>query len=167
MGGVNINRKFIYIFTFLIICLSVATVSYSKYIFLWNLDVASVNLDRTKPTIEVISVENSNTKNREYANSNDIITFMVEVKEKNINLSRIEKSDLEVYVGDVLVSPNIEIGNIEKKNNTFKCLIRVSKILENGILKISFKEGTIVDKYNWKSELYTYQTDITVDNINV
>ena len=92
---------------------------------------------------------------------------MVEVKEKNINLSRIEKSDLEVYVGDVLVSPNIEIGNIEKKNNTFKCLIRVSKILENGILKISFKEGTIVDKYNWKSELYTYQTDITVDNINV
>ena len=112
MGGVNINRKFIYIFTFLIICLSVATVSYSKYIFLWNLDVASVNLDRTKPTLEVISVENSNTKNQEYANSNDIITFMVEVKEKNINLSRIEKSDLEVYVGDVLVSPNIEIGNI-------------------------------------------------------
>ena len=44
----------ILIITFFIICLNVKTQIYAKYKISHNFDIANIELDRTKPTIQII-----------------------------------------------------------------------------------------------------------------
>ena len=159
----SITKKSIFVIIF-IICIFIRTESYSKYSYLYIIDAVNLNFDRTKPIISVTKVENTNKINPEYANNKQTITLTIEVKEKNVGVDTIEDSEIVVKVDNKIVLPNVKINQIEKKDDVVKYEIKLSNILENGKLKIEFKEGTIIDNAKWKSDFYSYQTDITIDN---
>ena len=53
----NNSKKMILIITFFIICLNVKTQIYAKYKISHNFDIANIELDRTKPTIQIIKID--------------------------------------------------------------------------------------------------------------
>ena len=83
----SITKKSIFVIIF-IICIFIRTESYSKYSYLYIVDAANLNFDRTKPIISVTKVENTNKINPEYANNKQTITLTIEVKERKIVQSR-------------------------------------------------------------------------------
>ena len=154
----------ILIITFFIICLNVKTQIYAKYTISHNFDIANIELDRTKPTIQIIKEETTNIQNNKYANNKDEIILIAEIKERNIEKEAIDKSKITVKVENKTINPNIEIKKVEENKNTGKYQIKITNIQENGKLKIEFKEGTVTDTAKWKSAYYSYEPEITIKN---
>ena len=150
IGGGKISKKMILIITFFIICLNVKTQIYAKYTISHNFDIANIELDRTKPTIQIIKEETTNIQNNKYANNKDEIILIAEIKERNIEKEAIDKSKITVKVENKTINPNIEIKKVEENKNTGKYQIKITNIQENGKLKKEVEE--------LKSELELTQT---------
>ena len=56
-----------------------------------TIDVANMNIDRTKPKIELIEIQNTNTNYPKYANKTHTISFKIKVTEKNIGKNNFVK----------------------------------------------------------------------------
>ena len=117
IGGGKISKKMILIITFFIICLNVKTQIYAKYTISHNFDIANIELDRTKPTIQIIKEETTNIQNNKYANNKDEIILIAEIKERNIEKEAIDKSKITVKVENKTINPNIEIKKVEENKN--------------------------------------------------
>ena len=102
IGGGKISKKMILIITFFIICLNVKTQIYAKYTISHNFDIANIELDRTKPTIQIIKEETTNIQNNKYANK----------KSKTI-LSKVKNQH---YPAQTLYHSNNSTHHYQKKN---------------------------------------------------
>ena len=69
-----------------------------------------MNIDRTKPKIELIEIQNTNTNYPKYANKTHTISFKIKITEKNIGQNNIVKDFFEFK----LDGKNIDIVNINK-----------------------------------------------------
>ena len=54
-----------------------------------------MNIDRTKPKIELIEIQNTNTNYPKYANKTHTISFKIKITEKNIGQNNIVKDFFE------------------------------------------------------------------------
>ena len=127
-----------------------------------------MNIDRTKPKIELIEIQNTNTNYPKYANKTHRISFKIKVTEKNIK----ENNFVKDFFGFKLDGKNIDIVNgnlsikeIESTNEGKIYKIDIKGISGNGKLSMQIKEGAIIDKGGLKSESQNIQTGITIDNI--
>ena len=59
-GGINIRNKIIFLGIIIIFLITIHTSSSAKYIFNNQFEIADLNIDRTKPKIEVIDIQNTN-----------------------------------------------------------------------------------------------------------
>lgn len=133
-----------------------------------TIDVAKMNIDRTKPKIELIEIQNTNTNYPKYANKTHTISFKIKITEKNIGQNNIVKD----FFGFKLDGKNIDIVNgnlcikeIESTNEGKIYKIDIKGISGNGKLSMQIKEGAIIDKGGLKSESQNIDTGITIDNI--
>lgn len=133
-----------------------------------TIDVAKMNIDRTKPQIELIEIQNTNTNYPKYANKTHTISFKIKITEKNIGQNNIVKD----FFGFKLDGKNIDIVNgnlvikeIESTNEGKIYKIDIKGISGNGKLSMQIKEGAIIDKGGLKSEIQNIDTGITIDNI--
>ena len=85
---IEIKNKF---FIRTIICLAIGafiifscSTIYAKYIFQNEFCVANLNIDRTKPKIELVDIKNTNSEYPNYANKTHIITVRIKVTDKNL-----------------------------------------------------------------------------------
>lgn len=123
------------------------------------MEVAKVNLDNTRPILEVVKISNSNIGYEKYANKTHTIKLDVKIVEKNIKEIKFDREHLNIYLDNNLIKPDVKIN---KKDDLYE--IQLSKIEGNGLLKIEFLEGIAIDISNLQNKKITINTEITIDN---
>lgn len=126
-----------------------------------------MNIDRTKPKIELIEIQNTNTNYPKYANKTHTISFKIKVTEKNIKENNFVKDffGFKLYENNInIAEDNFSIKEIESTNEGKIYKIDIKGIIGNGKLSMQIKEGAIIDKGGLKSESQNIQTGITIDN---
>lgn len=160
----NIKNKIIYLFLLVIFLLSVNTITSAKYVIDKNMLIANINIDRTKPVIEVIQIKNTNEGYEKYANKTHTITVTIKIIEKNIKDVYLDKQHIDLFVGDKSVIPNnLTVNKIQANENIYELVF--NGISENGNLNINIKKGTVIDKAGWENEVVNINTQIVIDNI--
>lgn len=160
------NKLFISSIIFIIlICINVIT--NAKYIFEYSFAVANVNIDLSKPVIEVIDIENSNIGYEKYANKTHQIIIKIKVVEKNIDiaLDSLDPREIEVRVDQTKQDPIIKVFETGRNNDEIYYDIWIANIQGNGNLSLIIAEGAIRDTKDMKSEKKVIDTQITVDNM--
>lgn len=133
-----------------------------------TIDVANMNIDRTKPKIELIEIQNTNTNYPKYANKTHTISFKIKVTEKNIGKNNFVKDFFGFKLDENninIVENNLSIKEIESTNEGKIYKIDIKGISGNGKLSMQIKEGAIIDKGGLKSESQNIDSGIIIDNI--
>lgn len=146
--------------------ISISTTIHAKYIFQNEFYIANLNIDRTKPKIELVSIENSNTGYESYANNTHIITIKVKITDKNLKDIILDKEHVKIKINDEYVNNvNIKSNKIQDITDGGIYRIELSNLEGDGNLKVDILEGTAVDTGELKNELLEINTNITIDNI--
>ncbi len=160
----NIKNKIIYLFLLIIFLVSINTITNAKYVIDKNISIANINIDRTKPVIEVIQIKNTNKGYEKYANKTHTITVTIKIIEKNIKEVHLDKEHIDLFVGDKNVIPNsINVNKIKEDDEVYELVF--TGINENGNLNVNIKEGAVIDKASWENEPVNVDTQIMIDNI--
>lgn len=132
-----------------------------------TIDVANMNIDRTKPKIELIEIQNTNTNYPKYANKTHTISFKIKVTEKNIGKNNFVKDFFGFKLDENninIAEDNLSIKEIESTNEGKIYKIDIKEISGNGKLSMQIKEGVIIDKGGLKSESQNIDSGIIIDN---
>ena len=132
-----------------------------------TIDVANMNIDRTKPKIELIEIQNTNTNYPQYANKTHTISFKIKVTEKNIGKNNFVKDffGFKLDENNINISEdNFSIKEIESINEGKIYKIDIKGISGNGKLSMQIKEGVIIDKCGLKSKSQNIDSGIIIDN---
>lgn len=109
---ISIKLLIILIISIFIILLS--TIIYAKYIFQNEFYIANLNIDRTTPKIELVSISNSNTDYESYANKTHTITIKVKITDKNLKDVFLDKDHVNIKINDEYVNyGNIQFNKIQ------------------------------------------------------
>lgn len=99
--------------------------------------IANLNIDRTKPYIEFININNTNTGYEQYANNTHIITVDVKIVEKNIENVFFDNEHLKIKVGNNYISSEkITLTKIKDVENGQIYQIKLINLDGNGNLEI-------------------------------
>lgn len=146
--------------------ISLSTTIYAKYIFQNEFYIANLNIDRTKPKIELVSISNSNTGYESYANKTHIITIKVKITDKNLKNVFLDKDHVKIKINNKYVNyGNIKCNKIQDITDGGIYQIDLSNLEGNGNLNVDILEGTAVDTGELKNELLEINTNIIIDNI--
>lgn len=146
--------------------ISLATTINAKYIFQNEFYIASLNIDRTKPKIELVKINNSNTGYEGYANKTHTITIKVKITDKNLKDVILDKDHVKIKINDEYVNDaNIKSNKIQDIIEEGVYQIELSNLNGDGNLKVDILEGTAVDTSELKNELLEIDTNIIIDNI--
>lgn len=149
-----------------IFIISISTIIHAKYIFYNEFYIANLNIDRTKPKIELVNITNNNTGYESYANKTHTITIKVKVADKNLKDVSLDKDHVKIKINDSYVNNiSIKSNKIENISDVVIYQIELSNLEGNGNLKVDILEGAAVDKGDLKNELLEINTNITIDNV--
>lgn len=154
-------KKVLAIIILNILIISFCTNIYAKYVVQEEFCIANLNIDRTKPKIELVNISNTNTEYPEYANNEDTITIKIKIIESNIKNVFLDSNHIKAMIDNTQVEENsIIISDLGQ--NIYQ--IQLKNLKGNGKLKLDFVEGTVVDKGDLKNEEIMVDTKITIDN---
>ena len=138
----------------------------AKYIFNNEFLIANLNIDRTKPKIEVIDIKNTNKGYDKYANKTHTITLKVKIIEKNVKEINLNNRFVDIFVSNQKLDEAIKnVKEVEKIDGNRVFEIQLVNLKGNGNLQVIFKEGTVIDNALYKNEKLIVDTKITIDNI--
>lgn len=167
---INIKNK--YLTRLLIILLisisiiSINTIINAKYIIQNEFNIASLDIDRTKPKIELISITNNNTGYEAYANKTHTIDITVKITDRNLKDIFCDKDHIKVKLdGKYINLENMKFTKTKDLKEEKIYQIQLKNIEENGKLKIEFIEGTAIDIAELKNDKVEFDTNIIIDNI--
>lgn len=163
---INIKNKLIGTIFIIIFCILINTVVNAKYVIENEFEVANLNIDRTKPKIELIDIVNTNTGYENYANNTHTVTIKLKIIEKNIKNIYFDKEHIKIKLNDIYINMDFtKLEKIEDIENGKIYQIQLKNIDGNGKLKIDVLEGTILDKGDLENEFQEIDTKIIIDNI--
>lgn len=146
--------------------ISISTNIYAKYIFQNEFYIANLNIDRTKPKVELLSINNSNTGYENYANKTHTITIKVKITDKNLKNVMLDKNYVKIKINDKYVNNvNIKSDKIQDIIDGEIYKIELNNLEGNGNLKVDILEGAAVDEGELKNNILEINTNITIDNI--
>lgn len=166
----TIKNKF---FIRIIICLAIGLFValsfsniYAKYIFQNEFCVANLNIDRTKPKIELVDIKNTNSSYPNYANKTHNITVRIKINDKNLKEVFVDNEHVKVKIDDVIIeNETIKYNKIKDIENEKIYDIELSNLQGNGILKLNILKGTAKDFGELTNDLLEINTNIIIDNI--
>ena len=128
--------------------------SFAKYVIEDLNVVAKVNIDCTKPTIELIDIISSNIEYLTYANQTHLITGHIKLIESNIIRNELSTKNIKIAVGNRYTNSENDIISVEFKSFSLISENNNEKIYEfsftyvtgNGALAIIIPEGIVEDK---------------------
>ena len=138
--------------------------SYAKYVIENTKIVANINIDGQIPKIEFINVSNTNEKYNKYANKTHTITVEFRIKEKNIKKDNV-KAGIKFFLDDIQFNPKGKQIIRREEGEYIYYKYTLSKINNNGRLKIQIPKGVVIDTANQVNEEVMFDTGITIDNI--
>lgn len=145
-------------------CMFINTIVDAKYIIEEEICVAQLNIDRCKPSIEILSISNSNIGFERYANNTHEIGIRIKIIEKNLKSINLNKEYIKIKVENQYIETDeIQCFEMDNMNKIYE--IKIKKINGNGDLKIEFLEGAVIDNSELKNELIEIDTQIIIDNI--
>lgn len=147
-------------------------ISFSKYVIEDTQTIAKLDIDRTKPTIELLDIISSNTDYPTYANQTHLITGHIKITEKNIIRNDLSSTTLKVAVGNryyILekdyITPEFKSFFLLSENSTEKIYeFSFTHAVGNGALVLTIPEGTIEDKSGLVNEKINLTPSFTIDN---
>lgn len=141
------------------------TNTYAKYVFQDEFCAANLNIDRTQPQIELISIQNSDSEYKNYANKTHIIVAKIKVEDKNLKEIFLDTNHFKIKINDEFIdNVNIAFGEVQDKVDYKVVDIQSSNLEIDGNLKLVFLEGFAVDNGDLKNEYIEIATNIVVDN---
>lgn len=162
----KISIKLLIVLIISIFIISLSTTIHAKYIFQNEFYIANLNIDRTKPKIELVDIKNSNTGYESYANNTHNITIKVKITDKNLKNVILDKEHVKIKINEEYVNDvNIKSNKIQDITDGEVYEIELKDLNGNGNLKVDILEGTAVDNGELKNELLEINTNITIDNI--
>lgn len=145
--------------------ISICSAIQAKYIFQYEFDIANLNIDRTRPQIKLLSIDNSNTTDKEHANKTDIITIKIKITDKNLKDVFLNKDYLNIKInGEDVDYASIKVDKIEDITDGGIYQIELTNLEGNGVLKVDILEGTAVDTGELESEEFEIYTGVLIDN---
>lgn len=128
--------------------------SFGKYVIEDVNVVAKIDIDRSKPDIELIDITSSNTNYPTYANQTHLITGHIKIIEKNIIRNNLSTDNIKVAVGNRYTISNSDIIATEFKSFFLTFENATEKIYEfsftnatgTGALALIIPEGIVEDK---------------------
>lgn len=128
----------------------------AKYVIETTNTVAKINIDQTKPQIELIDITTSNQDYPNYANSTHLITGHLKVIERNIVRNDLSPTYIKVAVTDkkenivinnYFITPKFESFSLISENETEKIYeFSFTNTTSNGTLAIAIPPRIIKDK---------------------
>lgn len=160
------TKKLVGVIFIIIMIVFMSTIVNAKYMIENEFEVANLNIDKTKPIIEIISIKNTNTGYENYANKNHIISLDVRFKDKNIDKVFCDKEHVKVKIEDTYIeAEEFEFTKINEVQGEKIYKIQLKNLYLNGKLKIEFLEGTVIDTGGLKNDKFEIDTNIIIDNI--
>ena len=158
------KKKIIFILLWVVV-IAIGSVVEAKYLIEYQSKVATIDIDRNPPRIELVGLQNTNIGYEKYANQTHTIIAQIKVTEENIITNNMSVENLIVQVNNEEAKfDKIEIIEKKKEKNSIYYDIVLSGVQTEGILSFIIKEGTIIDKsYNVNPET-KFSTDIQIDN---
>ena len=138
-------------------------VIYAKYVFQNEFYIANINIDRTKPQIEFIGIDNIEHNNVQNTYEISMKAKFVDQNLKNIFLDKEHikvKQDSE-YIDDF----DIEFNKIEDKKNEKTYEIKLKRLKVDGKFKIKIDEGTLIDEGGLENNLFEVDVYLKIENI--
>ena len=141
------NISFILI---LVIFIGIIDISDGKYILKQTNIVANINIDRTLPKIELISIKDIINK---YKNNTHTIIVQIKVIEKNIKTNKFNTENVKTLIEEQEINEKqMEIKQVDIKNDYIIYEVILKDINDNVNLKIKIPEYTIIDNSNNTNE---------------
>lgn len=163
------NKVYIKIFFVLFIGFFIILISkniYAKYILQNEFCIANINIDRTKPKIELLSISNSNTGYDRYANKTHTITIRVKITDKSLKNVFLDQYHVKIKINDTYVNNvNIKSDKIQDIIDGKIYQIELNNIEGNGNLNVYILEGTAIDEGELENSTLEINTNILIDNI--
>ena len=150
----------------MVLCILINTIVNAKYVIENQFEIAKLNIDRTKPVIELIDITNTNVGYENYANKEDTITLKLKIIEKNISKIYFDEEHVKIKLdNNYIVEYSINAEKIEDVKDGEIYKLHLSNINGNGKLKIDLLEGTILDKGSLVNNFQEIDTQIIIDNV--
>lgn len=139
--------------------------SSAKYVTESTYTIAKIDIDRRKPTIELIDIASSNTAYPTYANKTHLITGHIKLTEKNIIKNDLSIDTIKITVGNNPITPEFKSFCLISENATEKIYeISFTNTICDGPLKLVIPEGIVEDKSGLVNEQKSLSTGIFIDN---
>ena len=137
----------------------------AKYLMEDTFDIANVNIDRTKPKIEIVDVSNTNVGFEGYANKNHNISVKVKISDKKLSTVNFDNEHVKFKLDNNYIdNSNVIIVNEINNQNEKEYRIEVNGIEDNGRLKIEFLEGLAYDVGELTNDNIEVELNIVIDN---
>lgn len=158
--------KLLSIFLTMMFIISINTIINAKYIIQNEFCIANLNIDRTKPKVELVSISNTNTGYEKYASKNHTIKVNIKITDKNLKDIYCDKEHIKIKIDNKYINlENIKFTKTKDSKEEKIYEIELKNIVENGKLKIEILAGTAIDLGDLQNEKVEIDTNITIDNI--
>ena len=140
--------------------------SFAKYVIESSNLVAKVNIDTTKPQIELVDIISSNTNYPTYANHTHLITGNIRITERNMIRNNFTSDNLKILVNNSPISVDFKSFSLISENSTQKTYeFSFTNVTGNGFLTLFIPEKIIEDASGFTNSSKTFSTALTIDNI--
>lgn len=160
------KTKILIILLFIFIIHLFFQTSFAKYVIESSNLVAKINIDTTKPQIELVDIVTSNTNYPTYANHTHLITGHIKITERNMIRNNFTSDNLKILVNNSPISVDFKSFSLISENPTQKTYeFSFTNITGNGFLTLFIPEKIIEDVSGFTNDSKTFSTAITIDNI--
>ncbi len=141
-------------------------ICFAKYVIETSNLAAKINIDTTKPKIELVDIISSNTNYPTYANQTHLITGHIKIIEENISRNIFSSNHLTILVDNSPTLVDFKSFSLISENSSEKIYeFSFTNTTGNGILSLVIPEGIVEDIAGFCNESRTFSTNIMIDNI--
>ena len=161
----QIKNKLVIIIFFVVFIIGIAKIVDAKYVIDKQFCAVNLAIDRQRPLIEVLEIQNSNLDYEGYANKCHTISIKIKIMEKYIKNVYLDKEHIKVKIaGQALENCVVNIKEVQTIKEGKVYLIELKELLGDGDLEVQILEGSIVDTSNLENEIKEIKTNIIIDN---
>ncbi len=139
--------------------------TYGKYIDEKTILVGTINIEKNKQKITLVSTENTNDDHPEYASKKHIITAKIKISEANVSEENVNWQDLQVKLDGVTTSKYTkEVKLLTKVEMESVYEIKLNNIEKDGLISLYFPQNMAIDELGVGNDLTELSLNIRIDN---
>lgn len=146
------KKRFVCVILMISLICFANTSSYAKYFENTEIEVANIELDRTRPEMIYHGWSTVNVYMTPEGKKYDL-SFEMTIQEKNLVEDKIDMDKITTWVDDIETESNIVITETEHTEEEHKYTIKILGIMGKGHFKMNFAPGAVRDAAGWTNTL--------------